>query len=96
MNKDQLKIKEKISNFKIPIKFKPNKNDYVDNNIPLKRTYCDFKIEDCTISNFKKDSKIRNYMESISDEYKLKENNLELVLINNPEWYDSFEVEKIN
>jgi hypothetical protein len=96
MNKKQIKIKEIIENINIPIIFKPTKYDYIDNAIPQIQTYTNFIIKDCKINNFKKNSNIRNFMESISRKYNIDENNLELFLINNPEWYDNFKVYKIN
>ena len=90
------KIIKKIKNIKIPIEFKPSFKDYIDDVVPLKRTYSKYIIIDCSINNFKKNSKIRIFMESISRKYRLKENNLKLKLINNKEWYDNFDVEFIN
>ena len=77
----------------VPIHLKPNINNYINNIIPYKKCYSEFKIMDCYLENFKINSDIRDYMESITKKYKLIDNNLKLLIINNPEWYDSLDVE---
>jgi len=83
---------EEIMNIEIPLKYKPNGNDYILNKVLYIRTYSEYKIKDNFIEDFQKESPIRKYMEEIIQKYNLNIYNKKLILINNPEWYDNFEV----
>ena len=79
-----------IKSIIIPIDFKPSIYDYIDNKIPYIRTYSNFIIKDCLYNNFKENSKIRILMLQIIKKYDLEKKNINLYLVNNSEWYDSF------